>query len=106
MRGGKVDNDPMVFLELTFDKILSLRTTHFDSHVVMKANCVRLGFPTAYPIANFNLRGTLIKTMYHSIGKALPCWKVFHVCTAVFEQRASACCIPWDFHPLRGPEFT
>ena len=103
---GKVDNNPMVFLELPFDKIAPLRTTHFDSYVVMKATCVRMGFPTAYPIANFNLRGTLIKTVYHSTGKALPCWKFFHVCTAVCEQNASVCWGPWNFQPLKGLKFT
>ena len=106
MRGGKVDNNPMVLLELPFDKIAPLRTTHFDSCVVMKATCVRMGFPTAYLIANFNLRGTLIKIMYQSTRKVLPCWKFFHVCTAVCEQNASACWSPWNFQPLRGLKFT
>ena len=101
MRGGKADNNPLVLLELPSNKIPPLRTIHFDSHVVLEAICVRIGFPTAYPIAIFNLKGTLIKTMYHSIGKALPCWKCFHVCTAVCEQKASACWDPWNFHPLR-----
>ena len=106
MRGGKVDNNPMLFLELPFDdKIPPLRTTYFDSHVVMKATFVRMGFPTVYLITNFNLRGTLIKTMYHSIGKALLCWEFFHVCTAVCEQKASACWGPWNFHSLKGLKF-
>ena len=55
MRGGKVDNNPVAFLELPFDKIPPLRTTNFDSHVIMKASRVRMEFLYANPIANFNL---------------------------------------------------
>ena len=55
MRGGKVDSNPVAFLELPFDKIPPLRTTNFDSHVIMKASRVRMEFLYANPIANFNL---------------------------------------------------
>ena len=91
MRGGKIDNNSMVFLELPFAMIPALRTPHFDSHVVMKNTCVRMGLPTAYPIAIVNLRETLIKTMCHSIGKTLPFWELFRVCIAVCEKKASVC---------------
>ena len=92
MRGGKIDNNSMVFLELPFAMIPALRTPHFDSHVVMKATCVRMGFPTAYQIAIVNLRETLIKTMCHSIGK-YSLFGNFFVSTLLYVRKKLLCVV-------------